>query len=175
MVCGPCKTTAPKTGIDYEDFDEMVSPVDNFYNFAIGGWRAKNPIPPEYPSWNCFTILHDMNQKRLKEMVNELLWCATTQRCINTPLRDAARMARGEANKLAVLVFHLDKSIKIMRAWAAKSDYKNTPMDLFRGINKRQMFQGFPSEGGTELAVISSTAQPWVAKHAAVQLKYTAS
>ena len=72
MVCGPCKTTAPKTGIDYEDFDEMVSPVDNFYNFAIGGWRAKNPIPPEYPSWNCFTILHDMNQKRLKEMVDEL-------------------------------------------------------------------------------------------------------
>jgi len=23
MVCGPCKTTAPKVGIDYEDFDEV--------------------------------------------------------------------------------------------------------------------------------------------------------
>jgi len=72
MVCGPCKTTAPKAGIDYDDFDEMVSPVENFYDFAIGGWRKKNPTPPEYPSWNCFTILHDLNQKRLKEMVDEL-------------------------------------------------------------------------------------------------------
>ena len=38
-------------GIDYDDFDEMVSPVENFYDFAIGGWRKKNPTPPEYPSW----------------------------------------------------------------------------------------------------------------------------
>jgi len=51
MVCGPCKTIAPKAGIDFDDFDEMVSPVDNFYDFAIGGWKKKNPTPPEYPSW----------------------------------------------------------------------------------------------------------------------------
>jgi len=73
MACEPCKkSTSGVIGVDPEDFDEFVSPVDDFYNFAIGGWRTKNPIPPEYPSWNCFTILHDLNQKRLKEMVDEL-------------------------------------------------------------------------------------------------------
>ena len=66
IVCTRART-------DYDDFDEMVNPVENFYEFAVGGWRKRNPIPPEYPSWNCFTILHDLNQKRLKEMVDELL------------------------------------------------------------------------------------------------------
>ena len=65
IVCTRART-------DYDDFDEMVNPVENFYEFAVGGWRKRNPIPPEYPSWNCFTILHDLNQKRLKEMVDEL-------------------------------------------------------------------------------------------------------
>jgi hypothetical protein len=37
MVCEPCKAAAPATaGIDFEDFDEMVAPNENFYEFAIG-------------------------------------------------------------------------------------------------------------------------------------------
>lgn len=37
MVCEPCKATAPATaGISFEDFDEMVAPNENFYEFAIG-------------------------------------------------------------------------------------------------------------------------------------------
>jgi len=82
IACGPCIDSKQTTeGIDASDFDEFVPPHENFYNFAIGGWRKNNPIPPEYPSWNCFTILHERNQQRLKEMVNEL---ETKEGCVGT-------------------------------------------------------------------------------------------
>jgi hypothetical protein len=29
---------APKAGVSFEDFDEMVAPTDNFYEFSTGGW-----------------------------------------------------------------------------------------------------------------------------------------
>jgi putative endopeptidase len=33
---------------------------------------SKNPVPPEYPSWNTFTALHDANLSKLKSMLEEL-------------------------------------------------------------------------------------------------------
>lgn len=59
-------------GIDPDDFDHNVDPGEDFYEFATGNWKRKNPIPAEYPSWNVFVMLSDMNQKRLKEMVEGL-------------------------------------------------------------------------------------------------------
>ena len=48
IACGPCIDSKQRTeGIDASDFDEFVPPHENFYNFAIGGWRKNNPIPPE--------------------------------------------------------------------------------------------------------------------------------
>uniref|UniRef100_A0A6T7QPN1 Peptidase M13 C-terminal domain-containing protein n=1 Tax=Hanusia phi TaxID=3032 RepID=A0A6T7QPN1_9CRYP len=82
IACSPCIASKETSeGIDPSDFDEFVAPHENFYNFAIGGWRKNNPIPPEYPSWNCFTILHEKNQQRLKDMVDEL---ETKEGCVGT-------------------------------------------------------------------------------------------
>lgn len=77
VVCSPCKQDVvqkpgPKNGIQLQDFDETVNPGENFYYYAIGGWRKSNPIPPEYPSWNVFTSLHDTNQKRIRAIIDEL-------------------------------------------------------------------------------------------------------
>merc|ERR1719464_322918 len=73
LTCEPCKEdTGGVKGISPEDFDETISPADNFYLHAVGGWRKNNPVPPEYPNWAIFTKLHDENQKKLKALVDEL-------------------------------------------------------------------------------------------------------
>ena len=69
MTCGDC-TTVP--GIDTNNFDHSINPKDNFYLWSNGGWKADNPIPGEYSSWNTFIELRDLNLDRLKKIVDDL-------------------------------------------------------------------------------------------------------
>jgi len=39
-------------------------PVDDFYEFAMGGWMKANTIPAEYSTWGSFTVLRDKKSQR---------------------------------------------------------------------------------------------------------------
>eukprot|EP00039_Didymoeca_costata_P026294 m.15559 g.15559 ORF g.15559 m.15559 type:complete len:659 (-) comp5430_c0_seq2:113-2089(-) len=56
------------------DMNTAVQACDDFYNHAIGGWKEKNPLEnhPEWPAWNSFIALHELNQERLKELVDNI-------------------------------------------------------------------------------------------------------
>ena len=79
------------------------------------------------------------------------------------PLRDLDRRADKKPHRLAVLVFVLAGAIKKLRAYAANSDSGKTPLELFRGMSNKEIFDTFMVEGGTELAPMSSTAELSVA------------
>ncbi len=52
--------------------DTSVSPQQDFNQYANGGWKAKNPIPNEYPSWGSFSVLQEKNLKAIRAMLQEL-------------------------------------------------------------------------------------------------------
>jgi putative endopeptidase len=58
-------------GFDLADMDRSVPPCDDFYEYAVGGWVKKNPVPPAYASWNSFTILADHNQEVLRGILED--------------------------------------------------------------------------------------------------------
>jgi putative endopeptidase len=60
-----------KHGFDISNLDTSVPACTNFYQFAVGGWMAKNPIPPAFPSWGSFNLLADHNQDILREILDE--------------------------------------------------------------------------------------------------------
>jgi putative endopeptidase len=39
-------------GIDLGDLDRTAQPCDDFYQFANGTWRAKDPIPASMARWS---------------------------------------------------------------------------------------------------------------------------
>src|SRR3989344_4953543 len=61
-----------KSGIDKSYLDISVNPRDDFYEYAVGGWRKKNPIPSDESSWGAFTVLRDKNRKELHGLLEEL-------------------------------------------------------------------------------------------------------
>ena len=48
MMFAACKPSTEKVpAIDLSDMDQTVSPGEDFYKYANGGWQAKNPLKPE--------------------------------------------------------------------------------------------------------------------------------
>src|SRR6266850_1937865 len=56
-------------GFDISNMDSTVSACSNFFQYANGGWIAKNPIPAAYPSWGRFNELADKNQEQLRAIL----------------------------------------------------------------------------------------------------------
>jgi putative endopeptidase len=59
-------------GIDPADMDPTAKPCEDFYKYADGGWLKRNPIPPEYPSWNTFNELAERNREALHKILERL-------------------------------------------------------------------------------------------------------
>ena len=61
-----------KSGIDPTNLNKAVSPAEDFYEFACGGWMKKNPLPAAYSRYGSFDQLAENNNKRINTILNEL-------------------------------------------------------------------------------------------------------
>jgi putative endopeptidase len=61
--------TTGRGGIDLANLDKNAGPCDDFYQFANGGWLAKNPIPAAYPAWGVGNVLDESNQETVHQIV----------------------------------------------------------------------------------------------------------
>lgn len=60
------------SGIDFANMDTTVSPAEDFYQYACGGWLKNHPIPDEYSRYGTFEILGETNQQQLKEVISTI-------------------------------------------------------------------------------------------------------
>lgn len=65
------KTTAAAPALNPQNLDTKVKPCDNFYQYADGGWMARNPIPPAYPAWGTFNELAEHNRDVLRNILEK--------------------------------------------------------------------------------------------------------
>ena len=51
--------------LDVSAMDRTVDPCVDFYQYVCGGWRDRNPIPPDQANWSVYGKLYEDNQRLL--------------------------------------------------------------------------------------------------------------
>ena len=57
--------------INPADFDRSISPCDDFFQYATGGWVKRNPIPASYPSWGIEEEIDRGNKEILRRILEK--------------------------------------------------------------------------------------------------------
>ena len=82
-----------KSGLVMENLDKTVSPANDFYKFATGGWQKNHPLPAAYSCYGSFNLLADDNNKRINTILSELQKKTYKKGTIEQKLSDFYKLA----------------------------------------------------------------------------------
>ncbi|MDE6206941.1 MAG: M13 family metallopeptidase [Muribaculaceae bacterium] len=71
-VAGGCSKQQSPKGIDTANLDTEVSPKDDFYDYACGGWMKANPLTAEYSRYGTFDELAENTNKQVRDLIDDL-------------------------------------------------------------------------------------------------------
>lgn len=58
--------------MDLKNFDNTVSPKEDFYQYCNGGWMKANPLTPEYSRFGMFDYMRENAREQLKDLILHL-------------------------------------------------------------------------------------------------------
>lgn len=85
--------TQLESGLDLTNMDLTANPATDFYQYATGGWQKKHPLPAAYSRYGSFDQLQEDNNKRINDILSDLLKNTYAEGSIERKLSDFYKLA----------------------------------------------------------------------------------
>ena len=89
--CGSRQEKLP--ALDMSSLDTSVSPGQDFYQFATGGWQAAHPLPAEYSRYGSFDAIGENTQKQLNDLFISMTKMKAAPGSVDQKISDLYKMA----------------------------------------------------------------------------------
>lgn len=132
MVAG-CNSNKEKelgSGISIANMDNAVTPGENFYEYAAGGWIKANPLKPEHSWYGQFYVLADNNEKQLREMVEEFAKNPQEKGSLAQKIGSIFRLAMDSTKLNADGYQPIMKDLEIVRNIKDREDFQRVTAQL---------------------------------------------
>ena len=126
------------SGLNVKDFNKTVSPGDDFYEYACGGWMKNNPLPAAYSRYGSFDRLQEDNDKRINGILAELQSNTYAKGTLEQKLSDLYKLAMDSVRRNQEGVAPLMPLIK--RLEAAKTNQQLLDIQLEQAPYGEQEF-----------------------------------
>lgn len=93
MMASSCSPKQEKvSALDLSWFDTTVTPGQDFYKYATGGWQKANPLKAEYARFGSFDRLNENNEKRLNDLFKEMSDMQAAKGTVEQKISDIYKM-----------------------------------------------------------------------------------
>ena len=114
---------AQTSGLKLENMDLSVNPGDDFYEYACGGWMKNNPLKPEYARFGSFNTLDELNNERIREIIETMAGQKNVKGSIAQKVGDLYTMYMDSVRQNKEGVKPLLKDLKRVEAVKDKKQY----------------------------------------------------
>ncbi|ALO14754.1 Neutral endopeptidase [Salinivirga cyanobacteriivorans] len=127
--------------IKKEDMDLTASPVEDFNQYANGGWMKSHPIPADKSRHGAFTELADKNEKKLKAIVEEMSGANAEPGSVERKIEDmfatgmdTAAIEKAGAEPLKPYIEQIESIASVEDMQALLAEYKTQGMGFLFGF-----------------------------------------
>ncbi|MBR6306691.1 MAG: M13 family metallopeptidase [Bacteroidales bacterium] len=117
-ACGPKGAPA----LDITDLDTSVSPKEDFYQYATGGWQQKNPLRPEFSRYGSFDALREKAQENLNALFESMATLQAERGTVDQKISDLYKMALDSTTRNALGAQPIQPYIAEIQAIKSKDD-----------------------------------------------------
>lgn len=156
--------TTNERGLDRRNMDLSVSPCVDFYQYANGGWLARNPVPADQSSWSLGREMGERNYTLLREILEQAAAAdaaaGTNQRKVGDFWRTAMDTTKIEKDGLAPLAADLERIAKLqstedVTAWIREQHLQGNgtlfEFGVFQDLKDSQKYLLYAVQGGLGL------------------------
>ena len=122
LALASCGQKSHEPALDLSNLDTTVSPKVDFYQYATGGWQAKNPLKPEVSRYGSFDAIAERTQENLNALFASMAEMKAKPGSVDQKISDLYKMALDSTARNAAAAEPLKPYIAEIEAISSRED-----------------------------------------------------